>query len=979
MWLNTYKPNLFLSWAIWVLLIIATSTPNSSWAQTDQIDWVAHRIYFDSLAHSDQEKAKIVVDSMLQLTGNKPETRLDFYALYNHGYYAFLTHHMELSRARFNAALELAAKNGWQREIVDSKIWIGNHHYFKGEHNLASKQYDEVVDLALQINYIDGIANGYYGQASILNDQEQILQQHLRIDSLYEANGSVSAVLANSYGAIGDIYFRSYGNQVEAKKYYDKALETAQKAQYLPGITYLQNVLGDIAMASKDYQLASRYYQDLYDHYELRKDTVFMAHSILDLADLSLQQGNWERCRQQLQQALDYYYYLKDTTAMGNSHTMFARLYTAMGYPDKVRPHIDSASMFPNLLDLEDHQIDIMEIEVGYSQLIGDFKTAFYQQKQLDSLNSLKLQQQNGAAFMELEQRYQAQEREQAIALLTIQNNLIEQRSKTQKLMFIGGAVLLLLALLGLWGLYRNKQKTNLRLRELDQAKSNFLANISHEFRTPLTLISAPVEDLLENKNLSSQERTAFQMIQRNQHRLLNLVDQLLDLSKIEAGSMKLRITLGNITQFLSLMMEPFEYLAQQSNRTFTIELTNTQDDCWFDEDALEKIVSNLLSNAFKHSSEEGVIKLKAKVVQDNLRLEVLNQATALSEVQSRRIFDKFYQLDNDQPGAGIGLALVRDLVALHGGSIEVKNMAPDWVVFSVVLPVHRNNFKENQLVAPGGATDTSIAPVRIQSSTKLAETKDGVDWPILLVVEDNVEVLQLLVNTFEHKYQIITAANGDEGVNQAVQQIPDLIISDVMMPLKDGVELTTTLKSDERTSHIPIILLTAKASEEHQLQGVESGADDYITKPFSTKLLQAKVNSLINLRNELRNRYQQELVLRPKEIAITPLDEQFLNKVQVVLDQLLVEPSFTVERFSTELALSRMQLHRKLKALTGLSASEFIRSQRLKMAASLLKDSDQNISQIGYAVGFNDPSYFARCFKDEFQCTPSEFAEQHV
>jgi len=545
--------------------------------------------------------------------------------------------------------------------------------------------------------------------------------------------------------------------------------------------------------------------------------------------------------------------------------------------------------------------------------------------------------------------------------------------------MFIGGAVLLLLALFGLWGLYRNKQRTNLRLRELDQAKSDFLANISHEFRTPLTLISAPVEDLLQKESLSTQEKTAFKMIQRNQHRLLNLVDQLLDLSKIDAGSMKLRIAPGNIAQFLSLLMEPFEYLAQQSNRTFTVEITKTEEDCWFDEDALEKIVSNLLSNAFKYTIAEGVIKFKARVVQDKLQLEVLNQATALSKTQSRKIFDKFYQLDSDQPGAGIGLALVRELVSLHGGSIEVNSQSADWVSFLVILPVHDYNFKADQLAPSTVNSVDTIKPEKAEATSQLTESEDGEDSPILLVVEDNTEVLQLLVHTFEHQYQMLTAANGDEGVSQAVQHIPDLIISDVMMPLKDGVELTTTLKSDERPSHIPIILLTAKASEEHQLQGVQSGADDYITKPFSTKLLQAKVSSLINLRNELRNRYQQELVLRPKEIAITPLDEQFLTKVQVVLDQLLVDPSFTVEQFSRELALSRMQLHRKLKALTGLSASEFIRSQRLKMAAGLLKDSDQNISQIGYAVGFNDPSYFARCFKDEFQCTPSEFAEQHA
>ena len=276
------------------------------------------------------------------------------------------------------------------------------------------------------------------------------------------------------------------------------------------------------------------------------------------------------------------------------------------------------------------------------------------------------------------------------------------------------------------------------------------------------------------------------------------------------------------------------------------------------------------------------------------------------------------------------------------------------------------------------------MKPPADQSQPKTLEDAPMVELvdselPVMLIVEDHPEVLELLQDTFKENYQIFSASDGMEGKKLALQHIPDIIISDVMMPIMDGVALTTELKQDERTSHIPVILLTAKAGEEHHLQGLQIGADDYITKPFSSKLLRAKVSSLVELRQQLRAKYRQELILQPEDIALSSVEEQFLDKLKNILDQHLTNPEFNVSVFSDSLAMSRMQLHRKLKALTGQSASEFIRSQRLKMAAELLKKSNANISEIGYAVGFNDPSYFTRCFKEEFQVTPTEYASQHA
>ncbi len=247
-------------------------------------------------------------------------------------------------------------------------------------------------------------------------------------------------------------------------------------------------------------------------------------------------------------------------------------------------------------------------------------------------------------------------------------------------------------------------------------------------------------------------------------------------------------------------------------------------------------------------------------------------------------------------------------------------------------------------------------------------------DDPVMLIVEDNSDVQKLIRGLFDDSYQVLEAENGEEGISKALQYVPDIIISDVMMPVKDGMELSKTLKMDERTSHIPIILLTAKAGDENELKGLETGADDYITKPFNNELLKVRVQKLVELRAQLRSRYSQEVILRPKDIAVSSTDEKFLERVQQLLDERLTDPSFSAELFSREIGMSRMQLHRKLKAL-GLTTTEFIRSQRLKLAAYLLETSDINMSEVGYSVGFNDPSYFAKCFKEAYGSTPTQYA----
>ncbi|WP_106792556.1 ATP-binding protein [Aquimarina sp. Aq78] len=523
-----------------------------------------------------------------------------------------------------------------------------------------------------------------------------------------------------------------------------------------------------------------------------------------------------------------------------------------------------------------------------------------------------------------------------------------------------------------------NERKIKTELIQLDKAKSNFFANISHELRTPLTLISGPIQNKLMNEDLSKKDRVDFELVLNNSNRISDLVNQLLDISKIEAGSMTLSLQKVKPIQQVNAIVKDFEYAASLKNINFLTYLNNHEEEGWLDRDALYKITTNLVSNAIKYTPENGSIICNAHIKKDKLLVDIKNTGEGLTKEQQQLVFKRFYQTHSSQSGTGIGLALVNELVKLHEGVITVDSKPKEWTSFNFAISLDKKVIKNATVIEENSVPITHYHTIHEISDTATNDLELGNkndELPILLIVEDNKDLNKLLQDNFKDQYHIISSDNGEEGCELAIQHIPDIIISDIMMPKKDGIELTNELKNDERTSHIPIILLTAKAGEENELSGLQIGADEYMTKPFNQKILAAKVNNLLMIRKKLQLRYSQEVFLTPKDITITPMDENFLNKVQKVMDEQLIESSFSVEEFSKAIGMSRMQLHRKLKALTGLTSSEFIRSQRLKLSAQLLKNSDTNVSQVGYAVGFNDHSYFTKCFKEMYQCTPSEYA----
>lgn len=515
------------------------------------------------------------------------------------------------------------------------------------------------------------------------------------------------------------------------------------------------------------------------------------------------------------------------------------------------------------------------------------------------------------------------------------------------------------------------KEKESQQLKKLNDYKSKLYTDIAHEFKTPLTLISGPIDSKLTEGKLSDYDYANFTTVKRNANRLTELVDQLLQLARLENGKIKLKIFQNDLGLFLHTIVHSFDYKASTKKIKFTVQIANIPI-AWYDEDAIEKIVTNLLSNAFKYSPHNGKCKFKAQRDKNNILIMVKNTTDNLPDLKNEDLFSRFYQKDTYAEGAGVGLSIVKELVKLYDGDMNVFT-EENTISFKVRLPINKEAFNEDCIV-----DITKIEPIHeqlfesVDLTNNLQEQADGL--PILLIVEDNIEVRSFIKLSLKHKYQFLEAENGKVGVERAIEHVPDIILSDIKMPVFDGIKLCNTLKSDERTSHIPIILLTASSGEENEMKGLKSGADDFITKPFKLRLLEKRIDNLIQVRKALRTRYSQEFILKPKDISITNSDESFLNRVEEILDTELQNPEFNAASFSKIMTMSRMQLHRKLMAYTGLSTTAFIRSQRLKQALEILRSSDTTISEVAYTVGFNTPSYFIKSFKEIYKKTPSEY-----
>lgn len=542
-----------------------------------------------------------------------------------------------------------------------------------------------------------------------------------------------------------------------------------------------------------------------------------------------------------------------------------------------------------------------------------------------------------------------------------------------------------------LYHIFKTKQEYNRRIlieslkaekaQELDALKTRFFTNVSHEFRTPLTLIIDPLESLISGKLSNDKAKEYYGVMHRNAARLLVLINQFLDFRKLESGNLKLKVFKGDIVAFVQNVMTAFEFRAEQKNIDYQLETDLTELQFGFDADSVEKILYNLISNAFKFTPEGGRIVLNLSVSAENheITLSVTDNGMGIPAEKLDRIFESFYQVeDNDRvdiPGSGVGLSLTKELVRLHRGSIKVSSDPYKETCFTVTLAnlTAINLNSESTQKAVDFLSNNAVKNVALE----MTDNKTQSDTPIILIVEDNDEIRNYIRMNLNEDYKVMEAENGLQGLEMALDTIPDLIISDIMMPKLNGLNLCRKLKTNEKTSHIPVILLTAQQSEQYQKESYETGADAYISKPFSSVLLLVRIKNLIESRRKLRELFNKTTGFNPLVLGTNSADKAFLSKATDLIETNLANENFDVEWLASEMFLGRTQLYRKIKALTNQSVQEFITTIRLNKAAEMLLEGRLAVGEIAFMVGYTDPTSFGRVFQKQFGLTPKKYSLQ--
>ena len=561
-----------------------------------------------------------------------------------------------------------------------------------------------------------------------------------------------------------------------------------------------------------------------------------------------------------------------------------------------------------------------------------------------------------------------------------------------------------------LFTIYRLKHEVSVE-QQMTNMKLRFFTDISHELRTPLTLISGPVEYVLSNKRLPADVREQLQVVERNTNRMLHLINQILDFRKIQNKKMKMQVQRVDVVAFTRKVMENFDSVAEEHRIDFLFETEKPGLYLWIDADKYEKIIFNLLSNAFKYTPNGKMIKVFIHEDKDTVSIGVQDQGIGIAENKKKSIFVRFENMVDRNlfnPSTGIGLSLVKELVEMHKALISVDSKLGEGSCFKIDFQKGKEHYDDSVEFMQDDATvclevqrqqtEETVSP---QSETE-REAQENEDMAtskgLMLLVEDNAELRIFLRSIFSPEYRIVEAADGMEGCDKALKLLPDIIISDVMMPEKDGIAMTRELRADMTTSHIPIVLLTAKSSIESKLEGLEYGADDYITKPFSATYLKARVKNLLVQRQKLQVLYRQDLMSAGMAIPVSdeqtekrltdnpetdkspvmsPNDRKFMDRLVEFMEKNMDNGELIVDDFVHELAVSRSVFFKKLKTLTGLAPIEFIKEMRINRAVQLIETGEYSMTQISYMVGINDPRYFSKCFKQKMGMTPTEYRDK--
>ncbi len=813
-----------------------------------------------------------------------------------------------------------------------------------GWFSLALDNHLKSLKIKKKYNNENGVATSLINIANIYLGQDKLEESYKNYSEAVEISRELGNFQNESVALAGlASVLQKQGNLTQAIEYQQKSLEIGQKMGKKYQLENDYYLLGELYYEQQDETKALSFLNEALRISQEMGNYKALAKTEIALAKIDLDNKKYGKAIERLQQAQEYAYNSNEKLPLRTAYKTLGEAYEKTG-------NTKEALKYLNL----------------YS-----------------ALNDSLTEQINSRQLAELQMQYQTAKKDQEITLqkaqLTAQQSIIQQQSLERNLL-IGGVASAIIILILLVYTYSNRLKVkelvNKNQRETEALRSRFFANISHEFRTPLALITAHTDDLTENRR--EQDQADLLGIKKNTTRLLQLVNQLLDLSRIDAGRLALKARQGDLAHFTKALIESFQSLALQRDITFSLEMDEGAIEGYFDQDQFEKVVVNLVSNAFKNTPGGGEISVSAYLEgSKEFVLSVKDTGRGIPQEDIMHIFDRFYQT-SDSEGSGIGLSLTKELVELYHGTVEVESELGKGSTFTVRLPIDFDSMKElgveiltgTPVISKTGHLSASLT-AKDRTDTQqliLPENRDTI-----LVVEDNTELRKYMADFLADEYQVIEASHGKAGLELAIKYQPDMILSDVMMPEMEGTELCRRIKNTTETSHIPFIMLTAKASGQDKLEGLDLGADDYLVKPFDKKELKTRVKNLVLQRKKLIEKFSQSL--NPRDIKLNSADEKFLSQASAMVREYIDDSSFSVEAFSKAIGMSRTQLFRKIRGLTGMSVSEYMRAIRLNLAAEKLKNKTASVSEIAYEVGFNNLSYFTKCFKERFGVKPSQYA----
>ncbi len=1043
-----------LLFTLFIIAVNVAAGMAQSGRETDFLDEYAQ-------ATSDSLRVETLIKLCDEFTYSQPEKALDYFA----------------------QARELSEKSGNNRGLARAHERAGNIYFHQGDKTLAREHYLEALKVNQQVGDYEISASIHYNLGNLHYETgafDSVLYHADKAAEIFLEHNDSIGYAATRYLVIG--LYKDQGKYSLAMKNGLEALGIFQRHHMQNWEMFTLNNIVDLYKIQGDYAQCLEMIDQVLENYRNTSNHKFEAVALRYKGDIYIEAGNYHEAETTLQQSLaiaksgsflpeqaktlislgmlasrlenhdtskNYYRNALQLNLQTGDAFYEAVSYLGIG---KALYHQDSmTAAVRNLLEAEERFKafdDIAYLKDIYLYLslvneqLGNYQESLSSYKLYSRYSDSLLRAEKSMELGELTTRYETALKEEQIQLLRSEKEHVMK--SRNNLVIIGLLLVVLAASVISFLVYRARKNKQLveKKEEVDRMKSKFFSNISHEFRTPLTLILSPLYELKKEPGLR-QHGILLSQIERNAKRLLSLINQILDLSKLEAGKYTLQVIREDLFSFLRRVASSYDSLAAQREIKFRVFIPREHFLYNYDPEKLEMIVNNLLTNAFRFEPDNGEVVLEAiqPVNGSPVRISVKNSGSHIPEAQLEHIFDRYYSdADGTSTGIGIGLALVKELVDLFRGTIQAQSTSGTGTAFIFEFPEHPVSAPEALSDLPDTAAASASKDQSEPAAVSDAETvsddsaavtdheivSDGADvsgidavsdpaavsapeavsnptgaqgtsgftrnseiypgqqtmnenvptapeLPTLLVIEDHPELCEFIRTTMSGTYRVTTAGDGRSGLEKAVSTIPDIILSDVMMPEMDGLDLCRQLKQNENTSHIPIILLSARAGEEGILEGLRAYADDYLVKPFRVDQLKQRMVNLLRTRNELRERYSKDLLYRHAPSSIQPAEKVFFQKLTDILEKNISNEEFGVSELSKEIGMSRSQLHRKLIGLLDMNASNFIRNYRLKRGRELLMNHAGSISEVAYMVGFNSPAYFTKCYREYFGVTPGE------